>query len=1027
MGARELLLLDHGTGRYWRPAQIACVLVTLAATAAVLLGSLAPSACASWHRPRTLLAFPTRAGIGAGILGRTNDLSPSLFAASSADTRTDPLVSGTVTASVKRKYFNETVEKESDENGGVGETDDTGFRNEEASVSTSITNAPLVVEEGEYEIDLAGGVATASYKLHADLGISRHEVSKQGEEYNFSCSEATEAAGTAVPEGRDFLRERHGSWSAEPTGIEIHAQSTGTCGGSADEECDEAGECYIGEWECYERDDGAAVGNDLTGQCTIDRPEEVLTVEWDLSVGAAPPEVTTEPASDATDTSATLHASVNPEGSQVTECEFEYGPTQSYGLTAPCSPDASELGAGSDPVGVSAEVGGLQSGGTYYYKIDATNGAGTGVEGPRQFTLSPPEVGTEPAEPVEGRAAQLIGTVNSHGLVLEKCVFHLYDTATFTETEVPCEPGLEAGNGREEATGEAADLTPGTLYVYRLNASNGVAYGEGGDREFRTPGPPLVSTEGATEIAGPGASLEGSVNPNGGRVLSCAFHVFSADDPDGFDVPCVPASVGSGRAPVNVSAEASGLAPGTTYSYKLVAVNQLGVVVDEEETGEGFVLEFTTAPEPTVVTGKPEPKARSATFNGTVDPHGVDITACGFEIEGVNGPFDEDVRCDALPGSGEGPVAVSAEVTGLEPGEEYVVHAYATNKFDDRGEGEDEHFKTPGAPTVALGDADEFGSSFATVHGAVKPNGAATTCVFEYGLTPALGLSAPCEPALLGAGVTEVDVADQLVGLAPGRRYYYQLSATNEVRTVTSDDEGTFETEPLGNGLPALGRCVPAAQAAVGLYKNSDCTKSPATGKTGKYEWGRWPITKHGFAAAGDALTLETSAKTAVTCSASQASGEYDGPTSANLTITLTGCEAKGAITGKCQSEGEAAGEIKTAALTGQLGTITAGSKPTVGWDLTPATGANIATPTCGSAAISIHGSAIAPVKSIDKMASTFTLELKGKKGKQTPESFEGGAKDTLTLKTPASSEPIGLTGTLTITGEEAIEIKAIE
>jgi hypothetical protein len=69
----------------------------------------------------------------------------------------------------------------------------------------------------------------------------------------------------------------------------------------------------------------------------------------------------------------------------------------------------------------------------------------------------------------------------------------------------------------------------------------------------------------------------------------------------------------------------------------------------------------------------------------------------------------------------------------------------------------------------------------------------------------------------------------------------------------------------------------------------------------------------------------------------------------------------------------------------------------------------------------------IASTKSIDKMTAAFTLTFKGKKGKQTPESFEGALKDTLTLTTPSGTEPAGLTSTLSLTSEEAIEIKAIE
>ncbi len=49
------------------------------------------------------------------------------------------------------------------------------------------------------------------------------------------------------------------------------------------------------------------------------------------------PTVVTKAASSVTQTSATLSATVNPNGGEVGKCEFEYGETTSYGKTASCS------------------------------------------------------------------------------------------------------------------------------------------------------------------------------------------------------------------------------------------------------------------------------------------------------------------------------------------------------------------------------------------------------------------------------------------------------------------------------------------------------------------------------------------------------------------------------------------------------------------------------------------------------------------------------------------------------------------
>src|SRR5205823_6786446 len=87
-----------------------------------------------------------------------------------------------------------------------------------------------------------------------------------------------------------------------------------------------------------------------------------------------PPTVVTEAASAVTQTAATLNASVNPNGGEVSECKFEYGPTTSYGSSVSCS---KLPGSGTSPVQVSASVTGLSPNTIYHFRISATNAGGT--------------------------------------------------------------------------------------------------------------------------------------------------------------------------------------------------------------------------------------------------------------------------------------------------------------------------------------------------------------------------------------------------------------------------------------------------------------------------------------------------------------------------------------------------------------------------------------------------------------------------------------------------------------------------
>ena len=92
------------------------------------------------------------------------------------------------------------------------------------------------------------------------------------------------------------------------------------------------------------------------------------------SAGELPPTVKTKAASPITQTSATLNATVNPNGSEVTECKLEYGTTASYGSSASCTPSP---GSGTSAVAVSAAVTGLIPNTTYHFRISATNSGGT--------------------------------------------------------------------------------------------------------------------------------------------------------------------------------------------------------------------------------------------------------------------------------------------------------------------------------------------------------------------------------------------------------------------------------------------------------------------------------------------------------------------------------------------------------------------------------------------------------------------------------------------------------------------------
>jgi hypothetical protein len=96
---------------------------------------------------------------------------------------------------------------------------------------------------------------------------------------------------------------------------------------------------------------------------------------------------------------------------------------------------------------------------------------------------------------------------------------------------------------------------------------------------------PAVITAAPGAITATTAGLNGTVNPDAWQVMSCAFAISPAAS--GVSTfPCAQ-QLGNGGTPIPVSATATGLSPGTTYTVMLVAASIQGM-------GSGNPVVFTT-------------------------------------------------------------------------------------------------------------------------------------------------------------------------------------------------------------------------------------------------------------------------------------------------------------------------------------------------------------------------------------------------------------------------------------------------
>jgi hypothetical protein len=212
-----------------------------------------------------------------------------------------------------------------------------------------------------------------------------------------------------------------------------------------------------------------------------------------------PPTSETQPVVFYSDSTATLRGTVNPNGSEVTECDFEYGTGTSYESSIPCEDEASgkpkTIGSGTSPVAVVALLQNLSGATGYHYRVVASNGGGTSAGNDLTFRTQATPVPTVESVGVAGgysaTTATLGGEVDPNGSNVTSCVMEWGKSSSY-EASLPCEKPPGAGNEPVEVTASLKELTPGATYHFRFVATNGVGTGYGNDHGVRMENVPVI-------------------------------------------------------------------------------------------------------------------------------------------------------------------------------------------------------------------------------------------------------------------------------------------------------------------------------------------------------------------------------------------------------------------------------------------------------------------------------------------------------------------------------------------------------
>jgi hypothetical protein len=200
-----------------------------------------------------------------------------------------------------------------------------------------------------------------------------------------------------------------------------------------------------------------------------------------------------------------------------------------------------------------------------------------------------PDVATGPTASVTPRSATLTGTVKLDGEGEASCRF-LWGTSRTFGREAPCSKPVTEEESSVEATLSQAvgsELEPDTTYYYRLQATNknGLNPGEPSqDQEFTTLGPG-IHEEAVSNVAATSVTFTATINPH--SAPTTAYFQYGTSSAYGANVPASPGpSLGSGESDVETAPEhVQGLAAGTVYHYRVVAISEPSPGVFEEFDG----------------------------------------------------------------------------------------------------------------------------------------------------------------------------------------------------------------------------------------------------------------------------------------------------------------------------------------------------------------------------------------------------------------------------------------------------------
>ncbi|MDD5547567.1 MAG: hypothetical protein PHN74_01535 [Candidatus Pacebacteria bacterium] len=355
--------------------------------------------------------------------------------------------------------------------------------------------------------------------------------------------------------------------------------------------------------------------------------------------GLGSPTATSNAATNITQNSATLNASVNPNGVNTTVW-FEYGSTSNLGSTI----GNQTIGSGNTATNITTMVTGLNGMTNYYYQVVAQNANGTVRGALLNFTTT--QSGSNSAPLAFSNAAstgQTGATLNATVSPNNATTIAWFEWGT-SQTNLNSSIGHQTLNSSgtfANITGYLSGLTQNNVYYFRVVAQNAYGTTYGNTLSFMTSN--TSSTQGPTVYTNAAAvmsnivSLSATINPNGSNTsawFEYGTNTSSLSSAVGYQ------SMGSGNSSISFNYNLTNISPNTLYYYRVAAQNSNGI-------NYGSILSFNSSSQTssnvnsnatpvTVTTNASAVTSTSALIGGTVNANGIPTTAWVEWGENIN-------------------------------------------------------------------------------------------------------------------------------------------------------------------------------------------------------------------------------------------------------------------------------------------------------------------------------------------------------------------------------------------------------